>query len=69
MADNPYRFTVKVMLDPANALNRWWLEVWRITSTDPDCGDMWFERGFPTEAEANEHADMILTALQGATRD
>jgi hypothetical protein len=63
VADNPYRFTVKVQHDD----DRWWVDIGcfatgAVLRAFP-------VRWFPTEAEANEHADMILAALQGATRE
>ena len=60
MTDNPYRFTVKVI----DIAGRWYVAV-----TDPDDRTFGHWGSFPTEAEANEHAAMILTALQGATRE
>ena len=59
MADNPYRFTVKVI--------RAWSATYAVVI---DKGGMFlYVSRHLTEAEANKHADMILAALQGATRE
>lgn len=58
MTDNPYRCTVKVR----HGASAWWM-ILSMNGSDPKS---W---SFPTEAEANANADMILAALQGATRE
>ena len=65
MADNPYRFTVSVRPSRWHRIHgaiRYKVEMHVTPSMD-------LPTEFKSEAEANEHADMILTALQGATRD
>jgi len=65
VADNPYRFTVKAEED----FDGWHIYIdWFINGEFMDCACI-PNVDLPTEAEANEHADMILTALQGATRE
>lgn len=69
MTDNPYRFIVKVSY--AGFSDTWWVGI-----TADDITGMTDDRDLPahiwlkfdTEADANAHADMVLAALQGATR-
>ena len=61
MADNPYRFTVKVI--------RAWSANWPYAVVIDKGGMFLYVSRHLTEAEANKHADMILAALQGATRE
>ena len=66
MADNPYRFTVEVR----SYLNPLICHIWLVVEgMEGGSTTALALPSFPTEAEANEHADMILAALQGATRE
>jgi hypothetical protein len=67
VADNPYRFTVEVCsyLSPPPIWHLWLV----VEGMEGGSTTALALPSFPTEAEANEHADMILTALQGATRE
>jgi hypothetical protein len=57
MSDNPYRFTVKVEYDGFDGM--WWVNIDRDgTPVDSDIGP------FSTEAEANEHAELIRQAMR-----
>lgn len=67
MTDNPYRFTVKVTTFPNHCA--WWVDLLAEDDDERDWIGQLSHCTFPTEAEANEHADMILAALQGATRE
>ena len=70
MSDNRPRFTVKVESSTWTYMDSgdtsWWVTVRDVNNIIEDRID---EGPFPTEAEANKHADMILAALQGATRE
>ena len=70
MSDNRPRFTVKVESSTWTYMDRgdtsWWVTVRDVNNIIQDRIE---EGPFPTEAEANKHADMILAALQGATRE
>ena len=58
MSDNPYRFTVEVERKPGRALT-WWV----VNLVDRNA-DGYFQFSSLSEAEANEHAELIRQAMR-----
>jgi len=62
---NPYAFEVAVRQWPGQT--RWYVYVWPV---DDAAEEHELQFGpFGTEADANTHADLVLAALKGATRE
>lgn len=65
MPDTPNPYAFKVGIRRWSRLGTWYAGVW----WPMDDGDeVWFGP-FDSEADANTHADLVLAALKGATRE
>ncbi len=65
MSDNPYRFTVEV--DHSNGKAKWWVHVAAdntVLGADDEGHPTHIWLPFSTEAEANEHAELIRQAMR-----
>lgn len=64
---NPYAFEVAVRHRTWANRTRWYVCVWPVDDDDDD-NEMSYGP-FATEADAKTHADLVLAALKGATRE